>query len=1093
MKKKFSRILTLLLAFIVHISYAQEKTISGTVIDSYGLPLPGATVLVKGTSTGTSTDFDGKYSLTANVGETIVFSFVGYTTKEVIIATSSTINVTLEEDAESLDEVVLTALGLEKKKDEDLSSTSIVKVNQLQKSGESGLLQGLSGKTSGLNITRNSGDPGSGAYIQIRGQNTILGSSSPLIVLDGAIISNNSVNLSTTSGVSEQSRLNDLNPEDIESISVLKGASAAAIYGTGAANGVLVIQTKRGKKGKMTVNYKSSVSIDVINREWDKQSTYGQGYPKIWDGIDNFEDGIWLGNYALSYGDKIANRSGGPDTVNTNSSEFFVADNGTTYYPILSKNDDTVYNQINRDAIFQNGLALENALSIGFSSEKSSTYVSISRWDQEGIYKGTSDYIRSTIKLNNDTQFSDKLKMRMSTQYSSIKSNRVQTGSNLNGLYLGYLRNPADFDFRDYKGTNFRDGITTPNSHRGYRQYLGSYRTFDAESGTFAYDSPTYNNPLWTTNQQLNLNTVDRFIISPEFNYKLSDNISLTGRYSIDYYQDVRTNYWPGGSASDGTNGLYSEDRITESNENYNFFINASHELSDAISMTWIAGYQVFDNKYSRLSVQETNFTNPDEVFLSVGNSTSENSTNAQSDTNTRTSGAYAVVNFTLWDELLLEATARGEYVSTLPNAGLIFYPSVSAGWDFSKRLEGSDILSFGKIRASYGEVGIEPTAYATSTTFSPATITSSWGDGLDGSLYGNPIGRSSLRGNPNLKEERIKEYEIGLDTRFFNNRVSLSGTYYSRTSEDVILALPTSAANGYSSEYRNAAEITNKGVEIDLSGKIISGQDFSWNMNVSFTKNVSEVVDMAGSGYFSLNGFTSTSSGVAEGQPFAVLRGGVYDRDDNGDYILNEYGFPTAAAEADFIGDPNPDWRGGIGTSITYKNFSLSALLEVSQGNDVWNGTRGVLNYFGVHPDTAVESVASQDLVNAFGDVISAGSTFRGFEHDFGGGPVAVDHEWWLTNGGGFGSVSEIFIEDASWARLRELSLSYSLPKKFISPLGLSDVQFSVTGRNLFLWTDVEGFDPDNNLTGASKGRGLEYFSNPGTKSYIGTVRLSF
>ena len=436
----------------------------------------------------------------------------------------------------------------------------------------------------------------------------------------------------------------------------------------------------------------------------------------------------------------------------------------------------------------------------------------------------------------------------------------------------------------------------------------------------------------------------------------------------------------------------------------------------------------------------------------------------------------------------MLELTGRGEYVSSLPGAGLIFYPSASFGWNFTKHVEDS-FMSFGKFRASYGEVGIEPAPYSTQTTIATGGITSGWGDGYDGASYGNPLTQSPTRGNPDLKEERIKEFEVGFDTRFFDNRLSLSATYYNRESEDVLLDLPLPPSSGFGSSLVNAATISNKGIEADITGKIIQTEDLTWNMNVSFTQNRSLVEDMAGSAYYLLNGFTSNSSGVAEGQPFAVLRGTKYARDANGAFILNANGFPTASATEEFLGDPNADWRGGLGTNISYKGFTLSALLETSQGNDVWNGTKGVLYFFGIHPETAVETVASQNLVNADGTVIPAGTTFRGLEQDFGAGPVAVDSAWWTGNGGGFGDVGENFYEDASWTRLREVSLTYNIPSKLLDDTMLKGVEFSVTGRNLFLWTEVEGFDPDNNLTGASKGRGLEYFSNPGTKSFLASL----
>lgn len=1079
----------LFMALVVQLSFAQEKKVSGTVSDASGIPLPGVNVIIKGTTTGAQTDFNGNYTITANIGSTLVFSYVGFKTQEITIGESNVINVSLEEDSALLEEVVITALGLEKKKDDDLSSTSIVKVDQLKKSGEAGVLQALSGKTSGVNITRNSGDPGAGAYIQIRGQNTILGDSSPLIVIDGAIVSNNSIG-GGTAGVVQQSRLNDINQEDIESISVLKGASAAAVYGTGAANGVIVIKTKRGTRGgkKWKIDYKNTVSFDQINVEWEKQGIFGQGS----GGVDHLT-GSGQSNTGFSYGGRIDARVGGPDTVDTTGA-YFEAGNGTLYYPIIQKNSTEVFNEANRDAVFQTGVTLENNISFSHSGENSRTFVSLSNWNQEGIYNGASDYDRTSVRLNSDIDFSDKLTLKLSSTYVNIESNRVQTGSNLNGLYLGYLRTSPDFDIRDYKGTYFNDaGVPTPNSHRGYRQQLGSSRIFNAETGTFSYNSPAYNNPLWTTNEQKNLNDVNRFIVAPEISFKVNDKITLIGRYSLDYYQDNRTNYEPAGSAGDGTNGLFFEDRITESNQNINVFATGNYDIIEDLNLGFTIGTQFFQNKYRRLSGDETNFTNPDEIFLNFGNATAQNSNVDDFSVLTRKAGGFAVLNFDYKNEFLLELTGRGEYVSSLPNAGMIFYPSASAGWNFTKYVENSNAFSFGKLRISYGEVGIEPAAYSTETYISTGGVFSGWGDGYEGALYGNPLTQSETRGNPNLKEERIKEFELGFDTRFLDNRLSLSATYYNRTSEDVLLELPLPSSSGFANQLVNAATISNKGVEIDLSGKIINNADLQWNMNINYTRNLSLVEDMAGSSYFILNGFTSNSSGVAEGQPFGVLRGTAYARDDNGDFILNDNGFPTASPTESFLGDPNPDWRGGLGTTLQYKGFTLSALFETSQGNDVWNGTRGVLNFFGIHPDTAVESVASQDLLNADGNLIPAGTTFRGFEQDFGGGPVAVDAAWWTGNGGGFGDVGESFYEDASWTRLRELSLFYDFPKDAISKIGLTNAQIGITGRNLILWTDIEGFDPDNNLTGASKGRGLEYFSNPGTKSFITTIRLSF
>jgi len=1091
--KHFLTLMSLLLC--VQITFAQG-TISGNITDDEGVPLPGATVLVVGTNVGTTSDFDGNFSIQANQGDVLSFSFVGYQTLNQEVTNQDQISISLVASNE-LDEVVLTALGIEKKKDDDLSGTSVVKVDQLQRSGETGVLQGLSGKASGVQITRNSGDPGSGAYIQIRGQNTINGDNSPLIVLDGAPISNANIG-GNTAGVVQQSRLNDINPEDIESVSVIKGAAAAALYGTGAANGVLVINTKRGSKESKgwSFNVKTSLSVDRVNREWDKQDTWGQGYDGIWYGEPGI--GYFVENTGFSFGDEIALRPGGNDTYDLTGGYFETPD-GRQIGPIVDKNSKTTYNQENRDAIFGDGYTWETNASFSFKGDRSSTFISISNLDQDGILKGASDYVRNTLKLNNDTDLTDKLKVKLSSTYSTSESNRVQTGSNLNGLYLGYLRSSPDFDIRDYKGTNYRisDGVTsvTPNSHRSYRRATGSYRTFNNETGSFSYAAPTYNNPLWTINEQKNLNTVDRIVFSPELNYDIADNIKIIARYSIDFFQDNRTDYWPAGSAGDGSNGLWGEDRITNKINNFNLFALGNTSITDQISLDYTVGYQATEESYRRLSAGETNFTNPDQVYLNTGNTTSENSNPDSYNALTRQNGGYAVLDFTIYDNILLQVSGRAESLSTLPGAGVIFYPSGSLGYKLTDLIN-SDAVDFAKVRVSYGEVGIGANPYATSTVYGPGGIFSSWGDGLGGYLYGNPFTQSASRGNPNLKEERKSETEFGFDLRMFDNAITLNATYYQNETKDGIIALPIPGSSGFTTTLQNAAVITNKGLEFDVTARILRTNDFGISVNANYTQNRNLVVDLKGSAYSILNGFTSTSSGIAEGFPFAVLRSGVYETDASGNYVLNANGFPNAAAEKEIgVGDPNADFRAGFGINIYYKNLSLTSVIETSQGNDVWNGTYGVLNYFGIHQDTAIKTVndTGATIVNSAGTEIPAGATFRGYLEDFGGGPVAVDSEWWTTNGGGFGDVGEPFIMDGSWIKMREVSLSYNFTEAFVKDLGLTNLSLSVSGRNLFLWSAIDGFDPENNLTGASRGRGLEYFSNPGTSSFLTTLRLQF
>ena len=438
----------------------------------------------------------------------------------------------------------------------------------------------------------------------------------------------------------------------------------------------------------------------------------------------------------------------------------------------------------------------------------------------------------------------------------------------------------------------------------------------------------------------------------------------------------------------------------------------------------------------------------------------------------------------------MLSASGRYERPSTLEKN--IFYPAASLGWKFSENFE-SDIFSFGKLRASYGEVGIEPVPYASSTVFFPGGVESSWNDGLAASAYGNPFTRDVTLGNPNLKEERVKEFEVGADLRFFRDRLSLGFTYYDRVTEDAILFVDVAPSTGFSSTPTNAAEITNKGFEFDLNWSVLRKENFSWDINAFVSSNKNEVTDLAGVQSVFLAGFTGTSSRAVEGEQIGALWGVGFLRNDDGSYQLDANGFPLISPEEGVLGDPNPDWIGGLGTTLNFYGFRIGFQMETSQGNDHWTGTEGVLKYFGIDKSTANETTADVDLTTYDGRVIPAGTTFRGNIEDFGAGPVALDSEWYTTNGGGFGAQSESFIKDASWTRIRELSIGYSLPKKLLDITGMTHFDILLTGRNLVLWTDIEGFDPDINLTGATRGRGLDYFTNPATQSYLVTLKFGF
>jgi TonB-linked SusC/RagA family outer membrane protein len=1073
MKTRFTMFLTLCLSVISTLAVAQQKTVSGTVVDEAGIPLPGATILVVGTTNGTSADFDGNYSIIASVGETLEFSFVGYSKTTVTVGSSDIINVTLQLD-NSLDEVVVTALGLERKKDNDISSATLIKSDQIVKSGEAGLLQGVAGKSSGVLITQTSGDPGAGAFIQIRGQNTVLGDSSPLIIVDGVPISNSSFG-SSAAGVVQQSRLNDIPASDIASMTILKGAAAAAVWGSGAANGVVVIQTKRGLAGagRLDVNFSASLSMDEVNREHEKQGVFGQG-----------AGGVWSSNASgLSWGDKIADRKGGSDVYNT-SGAYFIGDiTGRTYYPITEKNSQEVFNDVNRDQVFRTGIQQNYNLGVNFSaSEKSSTYFSYTRLDSKGVINGLSDYLRNTFRINQTNKLSDKIETRINTSFINIKSNRIQTGSNLNGLYLGYIRTAADFDNTDHIGTYYtgpNDAVGRPNSHRSYRN-----RQIGEAPGI-------YNNPGWTINENTNPNEVIRFTVAPEVNITLSDKLKFTGRYGMDFYVDRRENYYPANSSGDWTQGGFYKNDYSETIQNINLFLNGNESFGENFGLNYVVGYVLEQNEYYRFSANANVFLNPDPSKQLLGNAVNGNILASEYKSKDVKNSVYYSVSLDLFKNLLVDIAGRLERTTTLTD--LNFYPAVTAG--YVAKESGSGALSFLKLRASYGQVGISPSLYLNASNFITSTAGSEgWGDYIDGANYGGSVRRSNTQGNPDLTVERVTETEFGFDSRFFDNKLSLGFTYYDRLTTDGILSVEVPATTGFTSRYVNAAEISNSGVEFDFSYDLYKSGDFSMNLFGNFTAYKNIVEKLPDVSRVILAGFTSTGSVVTEGESFAAIFGGRYERNSDGSIATDPSGFPLIADTQGVIGDPNPDFRAGLGMNMDYKALNFSFLFETSQGNDMWGGTQGVMYYFGVHPDTANELVAPVDLpIYGSSNVIPAGTTFRGNVGDFGGGLVALDESWYRTNGGGFGDLDEQFIQDASWIKLREVSLNYQLPKTLLNTLGAKSGQLGLAGRNFIIKSNFVGVDPEVNLEGASKGRGLDYFTNPGTSSVLLNLKLNF
>lgn len=1059
--------------FTVSLAAFSQQTIRGTVSDESGDGLPGVTVAVPGTTTGTTTDVSGSYSLQAPAGaSSLTFSFIGYKSVSETINGRAIINVVLTTEAELLEEVVVNALGFKGKRDRSGSTSAVVSAQAVKSSGEAAILNSLAGKASGVKIARANGDPGAGTNIQIRGANTIGGASQPLIIVDGVPISNDNLygsGSSSSGGVSQQSRLNDLNPEDIESLQILKGASAAALWGSRAANGVLVITTKQGKLNqKMQVSFSSTYSLDEINRKHPLQKTWGQG-----------SGGRYSATSLNSWGDKISARSGGEDAVRT-TGEYFEANNGTTIYPITAKNSQDVFVDDNFNQVFQLGNFTDNTLTISGGSGKTTNFFSAGYLDQEGIIRN-SGLQRFSLRFNNQTFFNDKVNLTTKANYIQSNSNRIQQNSNTAGLYLGLLRTPPDFDNSAYKGTYYNSaGVAFPDRQRSYRRYLGNNV------------NPIYNNPLWTTDEQEATSKVNRFSANSNLNINPISWLQIDLRGGVDSYVDKRVYFSPIGSAS-FVNGRLDNEDFTSTEINFDAIARADFPnlVKDKIGLNVLVGYNINDRQRQVLYAATQNFLVGSNLqTFTNGVAPFEVSNNYR---HVRSNRAYSVVSFDVFDQLFLNFSGTQEAASTID--GAYFYPSFDAAWQFTDLVKSnSNLLSFGKLRFSYGQVGVQPNPYRFGTTYETFSYTT-YDDALDINEFGGGFRLNDDQGNPNLKPEIKTEFEIGTDLRFFNDKLTVGATYYQNEIRDILLNVSLAPTSGFLSRYANAGRMENKGLELDINYNIFKKNDFGLDLYGNFNNNRNKVLDLAGVDRVALTDQSITSNAIV-GMPLGILFGSAAAKNADGSLALDENGFPTLAPEQAIIGDPNPDWRGGLGLRMNYKRFSANILFETYQGADFAERSRFVLNSFGTYADTEGEVTLATDLKNAAGQTIPAGSTVRGNIGNFGGGDVLLDERWYTTLGGGLGgsAINEFAVADGSWTRLRELSFGYSIGgAKFREKTKLNSIDLSVIGRNLFLWTDIEGIDPEVNQSGVDNGFGIEYFTNPSTRSFVFAIKINY
>ena len=1078
------------------VAVAQNRQVSGmvTFADSTKTSL-GATVNVKGTNISTATNKAGKYTLSVpSSASTLVFSFVGMQPLEEEIKGRAIINVVFADDALQLETTIITALGLKGERDKFASSISTLKGTAVAQSGETGLLNGLSGKVAGVLVTRSGGDPGAGSYIQIRGQNTISGNAQPLFIVDGMPVSNSSDNIGAarSNGIIQQSRINDLNPEDIERMEVLKGASAAALWGSRAANGVVIITTKKGKRtdGKLNVSLKSTVSFDQANKTHPLQTSYGQG-----------GGGLFSQTNRASFGDLIADRKGGPDQFITDPTApgyqgFVTLADGTTRYAIApgtaanphgGKNSKDVFDHT-KDA-FRTGFFSDNTVNVSGGNEKSTFLISYGDLSQKGIIKGFSDYKRNSVRLNATSQFTNWFSASANMSYTKINSNRVQEGDNADGMLLSSLRTPPDFNNELYNGT-FTDaaGQVFPDAHVSYRNPLGR------DLNTI------YSNPNWNVINNINNSDVDRTMGNVQFDVAPASWLTTTVRFGMDNFTDNRLERFARTSAN-FPRGFLSKNWVTEKQFNTDIFAVAEKTFNNNLSGSLLVGFNYNSRRRASLSSSITNFIIPNAPDI-LTNAVNSNLTANNFNSLNRTYGFYAQADLEVRNMLFFTFTGRNEAASTFGTntKNSFFFPSAALAWQFSQLgiFGNKSLLSFGKLRLTWGQVGIQPQPYQNFNNFEAAAYRDGFSSGLSGisPTYGGGYVQSTTSGNAFLRPEIKTETELGVDLRFLQNKVSFSATAYQNATKDVILAINQPASTGFTTFNSNAAELENRGIELEMDADVFKNRSFRWNISANFSTNRNNVKSLAGVSAYTLPESFLANGSLIAGQPFGVFLSTDFLKNDAGTYILDRNGFPQAGTGVEVIGDPNPDWRGGLGSTVAYKALSFYILFDKVHGNDFFNGTRGSLYAFGTHADVGNTAIApAGGLKDVNGSLIAAGTAFQGQIKDFGAGPVALNQAWYQGRGSASNTASyKQFVEDGGATRLREITLSYSLKNlKLFKNTQLSNIDFSLTGRNLVLWTKYTGIDPESNVTGAGLARGQDWFTNPSTRSVLFSILVRY
>lgn len=1040
--------------------------IKGKITDKDGIPLPGASVIEEGSLNGVISDMNGDFTIeVADASSVLKISYIGFITQRITVGDKTTLNIVLEESETSLDEVVVTAFGIKRKKNILPYAAQQIGGDDVNKTKGSNVASSLSGKISGLQITQGNAIGGS-VNVVIRGTKSLTGNNQALFVVDGVPIDNSNTNTgnqqSGYGGYDYGNAAADINPNDIESITVLKGAAASALYGSRAANGVVMITTKKAKKG-LNISVNSALTIGQIDKSTfvEYQKDYGAGRSAQY-GRDGFllfdvnEDGV--DDLVVP---TFAPRAWGPKydpSLMVYDWEAFDPSSPNYHQP-----KPYAYPKNGPETFFETSISSNHSILINsLIGDKGSVKFGFTRNDEKGIVPN-SRVLKNIFSLNGSYNLMSNLTLGATAIFSDVNGHgRYGTGYDSGRNIMSTFRhfNETNVDVQEQKDAYFR-------TRRNITWNWADPTTPDGIRPAFT------DNMYWTIYENYENDTRNRVIGNMFLNYQITEWLNLLGRISIDNYNEFQEQRFAVGSAR-----IPSYSRFDRSYReiNYDLLVTANKKLSEDFSLNALAGINLRRNTVTSVYSSTSGGLIVPNLY-SISNSVGTIPAPIENYQPKAVDGYFGGVTLTYRDFLTLDGTLRRDISSTLPSGENAYnYYALSGSWLFSHHLENLGWLSSGKIRANYATVGND----------------APWGSLRDVYDKPNPFGSSILfslpdtKNNTNLRPEMTKSREIGLEMAFFDNRLGFDASYYHTNTIDQIIPVAVSLTTGYSSKFINAGDVENKGVELSLFGSPIRNKDFSWYVNVNFSRNRNMVLSLYENStnlrLASFQGGVSLNASV--GRPYGELQSRTYEKL-NGERVVKENGlWQLTSTTSNVIGNINPDWIGGINNSFKYKGLTLSFLIDVRKGGDLFSLDMYYGSAAGLYPRTA----GLNDLGNPVRDAVADGGgvILQGVTAD--GSPNT--RRVTITSNNSFYEPQSEFVYDASYVKLRELSLSYSLPKKMISKY-FKDIVLSLFGGNLWIiHKNVPYADPEENLSSGNI-QGYQSGTYPTTRTIGLNVKL--